>query len=166
MLWEERIRQGMIDMASKHGPAQIVTGTVLDVDETQDTCTVTTVDGLEIPEVQLRATINPDEKKAWVLLPAVNSEVLIGNIENGTQWCVLMVSEITGIRSEVNNTVFEVDGEKFQLSNDQENLSTLIGDLITTIREMVFTTNVGPTIQLVNDQAFQSLQTRFNNLLK
>jgi hypothetical protein len=166
MLWEERIRQGFIDMAGRHGPAQIVTGTVQDVDETEETCTVMTVDGKVIPEVQLQATINPAQRKAWVLVPTVYSEVLIGCIENGTQWCLIMVSEITKIRSEVNNTVLEIDGERFQISNDQENLSGLIGDLITAIREMVFTTNVGPTIQLVNDPAFQSLQTRFNNLLK
>jgi len=166
MLWEERIRQGMIDMASRHGPAQIVTGTIKDVDETEETCTVTTVDDQEIVEVRLRATINTSEKKAWVLVPAVGSEVLIGNIENGPEWCVLMVSEVSKIRSEVTNVVLEIDGEKAQLSNDQESLSTLISDLITAIRQMVFITPNGSTTQLVNDFAFQALQTRFNNLLK
>ncbi len=166
MLWEERIRQGMIDMAGRHGPAQIVTGTIKDVDETEETCTVTTVDDQEIVEVRLRATINTSEKKAWVLVPAVDSEVLIGNIENGSEWCVLMVSEVSKIRSEVTNVVLEIDGEKVQLSNDQESLSTLISDLITAIRQMVFITPNGSTTQLVNDFAFQALQTRFKNLLK
>ena len=166
MLWEERIRQAMIDMASRHGPAQVITGTVIDVDEGEGTCTVNSVDDREIVEVRLRATINAQEKKGWILIPAVNSEVLLGNIENGTEWCILMVSVISKIRSEVNSTVFEIDGQKFQLSNDRESLSALIGDLIGAIRQMVFTTNVGPTIELVNDPAFQALQTRFNNLLK
>ena len=166
MLWEERIRQAMIDMASRHGPAQIITGTVKDLDETEETCTVTTVDDQEIAEVRLRATINSAESNAWILLPVVESEVLIGNIENGSEWCVLMVSEVSKIHSEVGNIVLELDGEKVQISNDQESLSGLISDLIAAIRQMVFVTPAGNTTTLINDLTFQTLQTRFKNLLK
>lgn len=166
MLWEERIRQAMVDMASKYGPSQIINATVVDLDAENSVCTAVTVDGVELPEVQLRANIDPAGKKAWVLFPARGSEILIGNVDNGTQWCVLMVSEISSIRSEINNAVFEIDGEKFQLSNEGENLGQLIDELFTAICNMVFTTNVGPTISLVNQPDFINLQSRFKELLK
>jgi hypothetical protein len=166
MLWEERIRQAMIDMASRHGPAQIVTGTVTAVDESAETCEVTTADGKELDEVRLRATIDETERKGWVLLPVVGSDVLVGNIENGSEWCILMVSEVAKIHSEVGNMVVELDGEKIQISNEQESLGGLLNDLISTIRQMVFVTPAGNTTALVNDPVFQALKTRFSNLLK
>ncbi len=51
------------------------------------------------------------------------------------------------------------------IKNDKEDLATLIEELFDAILAMSFTTNYGPTTQLINETTFQDLKLRFKKLI-
>ncbi len=75
-------------------------------------------------------------------------------------------SELTQFDVKIENTEFQFDKDGFLLKKEDETLKELIQDLIKAIKAMKFTTNQGPTINLVNINDFISLEKRFNKLLK
>ena len=61
---------------------------------------------------------------------------------------------------------FKIDQDGFLLKKENENLKKLMADLITAIKALKFTTNYGPTINLINIADFIALENRFNQFLK
>ena len=158
----EQIREGLHAMAARFGPAATMIAIVDSVDEVNQLCTLDD-DDLLIYEVRLRALITGNEN--IIIVPKVGSYVLALRLENTEEWMVLACDQIDKIKVVVGNSSFEMDGETFLFKNDVDTLKDLMNDLLQAIQEMVFTTNVGPTINLVNAVAFASIQTRFNNFL-
>jgi len=138
--------------------------TVLDVDKAAGTCRVTD-DEIEYTDVQLSAVIDNSNKRFY-LFPAVGSSVLVSPInEDLHRLYVETYSEIESIELIIEGVQFKVDKDGFLLKKENETLKKLMADLVTACRHMVFTTNVGNTINLVNDAEFAGIETRFNNFL-
>jgi len=98
--------------------------------------------------------------------PKMGSTCLIGIIENKDTSCYLLsCDEIEEIDINVEECQFKIN-DGFLLKKQNETLKQLMGDLIQACRNMVFKTNSGITIELLTDQEFQGLKTRFNNFLK
>ncbi len=55
---------------------------------------------------------------------------------------------------------------RLMVKNDKESLRDLLLELLKSIKRMTFTTNVGPTISLVNVADFMSIEKRLDDLLK
>ncbi len=55
--------------------------------------------------------------------------------------------------------------DRLMVKNDKDSLRNLLADLLKTIKAMRFTTNVGPTLQLINVADFMRLEKRVNDLL-
>lgn len=138
---------------------------VLSVDKSAGTCKVTD-DELEYTDVRLSAVIDGNDKKFY-LFPKVGSSVLVSPInEDLKNLYVEAYSEIDGLDLKIDGVHFNIDKDGFLLKKENETLKKLMADLITAIKAMKFTTNNGPTINLVNIADFISLENRFNQFLK
>lgn len=138
---------------------------VLEVDKEKGTCTVN--DGeLDYSEVRLASVINERDSMVYVF-PKVGSSVLVSPInEDLHQLYVEAYSDVEEFYIKIDSTEMRVNAEGILLKKDDENAQKLLLDLITAIRNMVFTTNQGPTINLVNDIEFEALEPRIKSLFK
>ena len=138
---------------------------VLSVDKSAGTCKVTD-DELEYTDVRLSAVIDGNDKKFY-LFPKVGSSVLVSPInEDLKNLYVEAYSEIDGLDLKIDGVHFNIDKDGFLLKKENETLKKLMADLIKAIKAMKFTTNNGPTINLVNIADFIALENRFNQFLK
>lgn len=99
--------------------------------------------------------------------PRIGSLCLIGLIGGERFETFLMdADEVDEVEMKASGVNISTDGTKIEIRNGDHSLKTLIDALFERINEMVFTTNVGPTIKLVNAPQFQQLKERFGELLK
>lgn len=115
-------------------PIQVLLATVKSVEG--NACTVTTTEGLELPDVRLKASVN-DSKEYFVTKPRVGSSVLIsliGNDQFAAEYVVIAQDEFDSIEAVVDKTAivikkesvsvekgkmqFLIDDEKFNVIND------------------------------------------------
>lgn len=138
---------------------------VKSVDKENGTCIC--FDGeLEHYDVRLSAIIDADKKKFYVF-PKVGSTVLVTPIDQDyNMQFVSAVSEVEEMHLGVGGTVLKIDAEGFLLKKENETLKALMGDLIREIKAMKFTTNMGPTIKLINAPKFTAIENRFEQFLK
>lgn len=138
---------------------------VLEVDKDKGTCKVSD-DELEYTDVQLSSVIDANKSKFY-LFPKVGSSVLVSPInEDLHRLYVEAYSEIESMDVSIESVKFQMDKDGFLLKKDNENLKKLMADLITAIKAMKFTTNMGPTINLINIADFVAVEKRFNQFLK
>ena len=71
-----------------------------------------------------------------------------------------------GNRKMTDHTINENETDNIMGKKENENLKKLMADLITAIKALKFTTNNGPTINLINIADFIALENRFNQFLK
>ena len=152
---------------------------VLEIDQDEKTVNVKPVDDTaEIYNVRLQAE---SETGGLVLFPKVGSMVLVVFI-NKNNAAVVNTSEIEKLELVIENSELQIDKDKFLFKREQvqfgvdqngfllkkenENLKKLMADLITAIKALKFTTNNGPTINLINIADFIALENRFNQFLK
>ncbi len=137
---------------------------VKSVNKDNGTCIVID-DELEY-EVRLLSIINED-KQGFYLFPKVGSSILIAPIEEDiNRFHIVAYSEVENLKYGIENTELNIDKNGFLLKKENETLKKLMEDLIKAIKAMKFTTNQGPTINLINIADFIALEKRFNNLLK
>lgn len=158
-----QIREAFEKMAKDGGPAVSNIAKVKSVDETKATCVLIDEDGQEFFDVRLRPVLTGN--KSFILVPKVGSYVLAVRVEDDEDWMVIASDEIEKIGYYIGSTIFELT-DKVHVEAGGENLANLMEQLFTAIGNMVFTTNVGPTIKLVNKTEFEALNTKFKKLLK
>lgn len=136
---------------------------VLEIDQDEKTINVKPVDDTaEIYNVRLQAE---SETGGLVLFPKVGSMVLVVFI-NKNNAAVVNTSEVEKLSLVIESCSFEVDNSGFLLKKENETLKKLMADLIKAIKALKFTTNNGPTINLINIADFIALENRFNQFLK
>jgi hypothetical protein len=137
---------------------------VVSVDKEKGTCIVS-ADKLEY-KVRLASVIN-DSKEKFFLYPKLKSKVLVAPIEEDIhQLHVIKYGDIEQLRLRIGATDFCIDEAGFNFKKENESLRSLILELIDGIKKMKFTTNMGPTIKLINLQDFVAVEDKFKNLLK
>ena len=136
---------------------------VIAIDIDAKTCDVKPVDdSAELFGLPWSADVEGDGE---LKQPKSGSNVLVVFLDkHNAQIC--NISELDKYFLKIGNVEFKIDGTGFMLKKENENLKKLMHDLLAEIKLMVFTTNNGPTIRLINAAAFTELQTRFNDLLK
>ena len=137
--------------------------TVIAVDEEGKTADVQPLDGsAEIYDVYI--TVD-DNKGGIYTRPAVGSLVCVVFVSKEIA-VVVNPSELSKFRVKIENTTLAIDKDGFLLQKGNETLAKLTADLLKAIKAMKFTTNMGPTIQLINIQDFIALEKRFKVFLK
>lgn len=99
--------------------------------------------------------------------PKIGAMCLIGLIEN--QEAATFLIDCEAFNEAIytcESTEFKIKPDGFVVKQDNENLKTIMLDWVAAIKAMVFTTNAGPTINLVNAPQFTALEPRIKQLLK
>ena len=168
-----------------NGPVQSVIAEVLEVNEDAQTCKVKPLGGelRELSDVRLKAVIDEEEKGFWCI-PSVGSTVVVILISgNKVSSFVVGYSNIDKlIYVNESDYRFEIDDEKalLQLGDTQlqltekgyiiktgeENLKTLLTDLVTAITKLTVTTGTGPSGVPINLADFQDIGNRIPKLLE
>lgn len=141
-------------------PAQVVS-----VDKNEGSCVVS--DGeIEYSDVALSATVEESGKR-FFLFPKVGSYVLVSPIQEDLhRLYVEFFSEIEDFDLKIEGVQFRINQDGFLLKKENETLKNLMSDFIQACRNMVFQTNSGITIELLNDMEFEGVLNRFKQFLK
>lgn len=146
-MWtDDDIRRMLAGLAAEYGPPPTLVARVKDVNRNDSTCTLID-DETEYYNVRLAPVTGTN--KGYVQIPKAGSIVLAVKVEDSDEWAVIACTEI----------------EQIQVIVNDESLAEWAKDFITAIRNMKFTTNVGPTITLINDPDFIALENRLNKIL-
>lgn len=132
-LYENRIKQGLKDLAAKFGPDAIVPANVQSVDESSFTCACITDDETIVPNVQYKTITTGSEDV--VLQPAINSRVMIGRIANSDAWVIVMHGRCDKVFITANTQIIfnggslhglvTRDGTKAQLNKIETDITSL-----------------------------------------
>jgi len=134
---------------------------VVSVDKNKGICKIKD-DDIEYTDVRLSAVIDTKGNRFYIF-PKANSLVLVSPIqEDLKQLYVEEYSEIDAVEIEIGGVKFVADSNGFLMRKGTETLYAIINDLLTAIQAMVFTTNVGATIAMVNLAQFVAIQQRLN----
>jgi hypothetical protein len=120
-------------------------------------------DDQEIFDVRLHPVLSGN--KSFLQIPKIGSYVLSIRVEDDDDWMVIACDEVDKVVWYVGETMLELT-DKVSIQAGGQNLADLIDELFTAIDNMVFTTNAGPTINLVNKVEFDQLKLKFKTLLK
>lgn len=160
---EEQIREAIRRLGSEVGPLHTLLAQVESVDEAALTCTLID-DDVEIFDVRLSPVLNGNQ--SVIIFPKINSWVIAIRIEHDEDWMIMAADEIEKYRITIGTQIIEMDGTQVMIKNNNDDLKTLMNDLLNAIINMKFTTNTGVTIELINALDFENIQTRFNAFLK
>ncbi|MFC3158994.1 hypothetical protein ACFOEQ_11045 [Chryseobacterium arachidis] len=86
-------------------------------------------------------------------------------VEDDDDWMVIACDVVEKFYWQAGNTNLELS-DKVHLEANGKNLAELIDKLFEAILNMKFTTNYGPTINLINSIDFSNLKNEFKSLLK
>jgi hypothetical protein len=130
------------------------------------TCNVTPVNG-EATVLDVRLIANADADKYFALVPKVGSHVVVMFLTKAVAF-IAMVDEVDKVVCKIGDVVFDIDATGFLLKKQNEDLKTLLGDMITAITTSVFITPSGNTTGMLPGSitALNNIKTRFNSLLK
>ncbi len=138
---------------------------VISVNKEKGTCVVNDGD-IDYTDVQLSATIESNSKRFY-LIPKVGSFVLVSPInEDIHRLYVAFFSEIEELDFQTEKSQIKINDEGFLLKKENETLAKLMSDLLKEIQRMKFTTNAGPTVNLINRIKFKEIENRFKDFLK
>ena len=144
-----------------------LTGEVVSVEG--ESCTVA-IDGVEIPDVRLKATINEAEN-FLLLTPVVGSLVLLISLTGE-------ISDLTAIKfDEVEKIEYKQDGlnvlidsadKKVMVKNDSTSLVDLFSSLVNVLNQIKVLTSAGPSTGLTPDSIslIEQFEAEFKTLLK
>lgn len=141
----EKIRDLIQQLAGTSAPsAQLVVGTVSDVNPASNTCTVAPMNGdAEYTDVRLTA----GEGNGFVIYPLPGSVVVVNKLTEHDAVVVLYSSVDT-----------------FVLRNQSESLRTILLDLVEQLLQLKLSTNSGATLQVLTAPTIQPLKQRIQNL--
>ncbi|WP_160711292.1 hypothetical protein [Chitinophaga solisilvae] len=173
------IASAMASFAARYGPAAIIPAVVKKINA-DDTVQVVLSSGLELDDVRMKSVVENGGKV--LLVPKAESTVQIARIENSDDYVIVSVHEVSRIlyvietstldmddrkyHYEVDKTVLDIDKNGYFISSQGESLRKVLEDLLAEITRMRFTTQNGPTIELINRLEFEKIKERVKKLLK
>ncbi|KFF26806.1 hypothetical protein [Chryseobacterium vrystaatense] len=163
MATPEYIREGLRQIASSHAPAVSNIAQVKFVDEEKAICILIDEDGQEYLDVRLRPVLTGN--KSFIQIPTIGSYVLAVRVEDDDDWMVIACDEVEKFYWKTGTANLELS-DKIHMEANGKNFALLVDTLFDAIRDMKFTTNYGPTINLINLADFEKLRNEFKSLLK
>ncbi len=105
------------------------------------------------------------DKKGIKVEPKVDSLVTCVFINKETA-VIVNHSELKQFQIKIENVEFQLDKNGFLIKKEKETLKKIIQDFLKAIKAMKFSTNQGPTINLLNIADFRAIEKRINNFFK
>lgn len=140
--------------------ATVFTATVTAVNEASKTITVKDIDGLEFFDVRLAAA--EDAVKSLLIIPKVNSSVLVAMIGNDLNTLfVAKVNAVEKVVGEIENVSFEVDAAGYKIAKGDQDLKTVLNDYIDEVNKIIVIKG-----RSINVAATTAIKARLNQILK
>jgi hypothetical protein len=130
----DHIKSELDLFSSRRGPAALIPAVVLSVDESDNTITVRLDNDAEIDDVQLRSVVKTGSK--IIIVPAVDSVVLIAPINNSDEYYVVAVEAFEKVVIKKETFTVEVT-EKIKIENAVGNLKDAFINIIEATEQIV-----------------------------
>ncbi len=170
---DQQILQALREL---HGPGTIsFPATVTENYPGEDYVDVQDMLGTPFPEVRKRAAV--DGGKGIVITPVKGSSIIVSKLSgiDSNSYVISMFSTVESIKITLENHVLLLDKDglsvdlssgKLVIKNNQENLKTLITDLVSEIMKITVTTGTGPSGTPINIPQLQQISQRIPKLFK
>jgi len=164
-LEQDQIRQGLAEFAARFGPAAIAPALVLAINN-DDTIQIQFSDDAVIDDCRLKSVVK--EGNRVIMVPKVDSIVLVARIENSDEYVVVAVEEITKILYLIGDARYEVDESGHLIEAGGENLLDVLIDFAEACITERHTTKNGPTINMtaLSKQKFINVKSRLQKILR
>jgi hypothetical protein len=161
----QQIKEALKKFSALHGPEIILQATVTAINN-NDTISAKLSNDIVIGEVRLKSVVKEGGKV--LLIPAIDSTVIIASIENSEEFVVVAVEEVSQVYYLVGTTKYRVDENGFLIQRGSEDLLSIMNDFIDEVIGAIFITPSGNTTGMLptSSNALSSIKTRLNNLLK
>jgi len=157
-----KIKSGLQHLSNR--PHEIISGTVVSVDEGAATMSVLLTDyDTNVDNVLLNGV--SDNLNGLLLIPSVNSNVVIASIDGPGEYTLVRASNIDKALINIGTTKLTIDSNGYNVSHNGESLTKIMSDLLSALQAMTFTNGGGTTPPADNISAITDIATRLNNLL-
>lgn len=126
-------------------------------------CVVETDAGISYDEVLLRAVTGVD--KGILVIPKVDSQVMVSRIGGSNELYVSMFSEIDHVIIAIKDAEYTMNDKGYKMNVGTSGLKKSLTDLINAITKMTVTTGVGPSGTPINAADFTKIKEDLNNYL-
>lgn len=133
-LIQEQIKQQLSDFAGKIGPNVIEPATITAVNA-DNTVQVLLSDGSTVDDVRLKSVVKDGGKV--VMIPAVDSVILLGAIGNSKEYVVLAVDEVSEVLYEIMGVTYSVTADGFLIKKNEDTLKDVMLDLIEAVEQII-----------------------------
>lgn len=163
----ENLKNALGEFINRRTTVTVFPATVKSVNESGETCDVTDLEGNELYDVRLKAVVDGSNQE-FIVIPAVGSTVLIGNIGNSKNaWFVLATSAVTKVVMQVSNTRYQLDATGILLQRNEQTLKTALFALVDNIKLLTVTCAApgSPSTVPINAAAFDGVKTFIDEVL-
>ena len=152
------IKDELAEFSGRFAPKTIKTATVTAVND-DDTIAVKFSNGKMVDDARLRAVVASGNKV--ILVPKVNTIVVVGKLENSDEYVVLVVSEVSEIKYLVDNVEMSVTNAGFLLKKESDTLKQIATLIIEAIEPIIVIQGRNPDLVKL-----AQAKIKVNNLLR
>jgi hypothetical protein len=145
--------------ASKFAPDSIVHATVKAVNENDSTIEAEFEGGLVLDDVRLRSVVKAGNK--CIMVPEVDSIVLVGRIEGSEEWVVLAVESISKVLYVIGTAKIELTEDGLLVQKGSNTLKASLVKFIEAVEQIVVMQGNNPDYVKLTQA-----KTEFQNLLQ
>jgi len=157
-----KIKNGLQHLSNR--PHEIMSGTVVSVNEDAATMSVLLTDyDANVDNVLLNGV--SDNLNGLLLIPSVNSNVVIASIDGPGEYTLVRASNIDKALINIGTTKLTIDSNGYNVSHNGESLTKIMSDLLSALIGQTFSNGAGTTTPSSKLSDLQELKTRLNNLL-
>ena len=120
--------------AGRYAPRTIVPATVTAVNG-DTTIGVEFSDGTPIPDCRLKSVIKDGNQV--LLIPVVGSSVLVGSIENSSDYVVIAVAEISEVQQIIDGVTYSMSTDGFLIKKGDDTLHDALSLIIEAVMQVV-----------------------------
>lgn len=157
-LVDEQIKNELGRFSSKYGPAAIIPAVVTAINA-DDTIAIEFSDESTVDDARMKSVVADGNKV--LLIPKVGSIVLVGAIENSSEYVVLSVHEVTEFKTKIDDVTYSMNATGFLLQKENDTLKSALIDLIEGVEPIIVIEGRNP-----NRVKLQSAKNKVNNLLR
>ena len=130
----QQIKEQFDLFAGQRGPATIVPATITAINA-DDTVAIVFTDGSTIDDVRLKSVIKNGNK--ILLIPELQSTVLVGKIGNSDEYIVLAVEAISEVLTKVGGVTYSINAEGFLMKKGNDTLKEILTLIVEAIQPIV-----------------------------